>query len=947
MTQRITHGNNKGAHVRRHLKKTSKKKQSRDTAAAAAVAITDPSIASSSTSASTFSGTTGNNFSVSETVLTMMRPRAVTFTVQGLKPNTRYYPFFDDVFVGDYCTTADTPTLTSDGKIQSVDQTIMTDTLGVVVGNFYIPAGTFSTGSHSFRLVDNIRVNGGAVSAEPLYGSAEASYEASGVLKQQQTQVTPDTSTTLDTVSQDAVTPVVVPLQVTKPPVVECETWYFQYQTAQTQVKYFTVTNHNPTPSTDPKPQAGSSIESGSVKFISTTSRPHNNSGHLIYDHKYQYVETSKNRGTMRQEWIGVGPISDPDTEIMDLTNFRPTGILDSTSVKITKGWTRVGKSACPVVYGLRTPTRSDPLAQSFFVDGNTYPAGMFVTAIGVYFRTVDQSTPVTLELRTMSNGLPGSDILPGGVALIPGYAASESIDASMSTVFRFDQPVFLSPSTDYCFVLKSTSLGYNVWCSRVGETDVNDGKIIDSQPFVGTLFKSENDVTWSPDQYEDVRFDLYKADFNNAVEGDLIFRPHQNTSNSQYFSTAQNLPLSFISTTKDSKVVKLRIPMHNLIDNDKILIEGIVAPSPADGYNNIRASQLNATHTVTVLNEDEVTITVTGAESANKTGSLQVQDKYSLLSNVPSLMPTLVPLTAAPAAIQEGINSPSTVQTAELVVQQPIPPVYVSNNTFTVYHNIQVNEVMIDYMGTEFPEAEVVEWVRLATGVSTAGAEIPYQAGEQVELQRGGEFHSYDEPHLIATALNEVENQSTLGGVTSAEINLLLRSGSKDVSPVVDVDGMSLTIRSYKIDNQGGEIGALVTENDFNDPTQNSEVLSGEGNAAAKYKSPINVLDTAYDSMSIFVTANCPAPAAMDVYIRTSTDSVTHIDRNWQWVPVNGVFGTAFVQSSDKYVTNEWFFQHNANEPFTVYDVKIVMRSTNNSVVPKIYGIRTIADNV
>lgn len=881
-----------------------------------------------------------------------MRAKAITFSAQGLKPNTQYYPFFNDVFVGSYCSTANTPTIQSNGTVAEAQRTLKTDTLGNLIGNFYLPSNTFVAGAHTFKLVDNVRTSSGATVADPLYGAAEAIYEANGVLKQQQTQVTQNVINTVTTVTP--VTPAVVPgggVTVLPPPVVTCETWYFEYLVSRTSSKFFTVTTSSSTPPVDPKPSSGSIANIvGTATYVSTTARA------KLFDHTFR-VNITSSSSTFRQEWVGPA-VTNIATDLPSLTNFRPSGIEAIALISIRKGWTKVGTVACPVTFGLKTPKRVDPLAQSFFVDAASYPNGMFITSVGVYFRTVDQSTPVLLELRDMTNGLPGSNILPGGSVVVPGYTASSSIDASISTVFRFDHPIFLQPSTDYCFVLKSTSMGYNTWCSRVGEVDITTGKVIDTQPFSGTLFKSENDVTWIPDSYEDIKFDLFKADFNTTVTGNLIFRPQKNTTTNNYYSTAQSLPLSYISTTKGSKVVKLNIPMHSLQGGDKIFIEGIATPTPADGYNNIRATNLNGEHTVQVVDEDNVTITVGGAYNASRTGNLLVRDVYGLINNIPAVMPGELPLQVAVPSVPESNLSPSTVQTAIYNPIQPTPPVIVSSNTFNVYTNIQANEVMIDYLGTELANTNITERVSLASGQSTAGVEVPYAFEDYLEVQRNGDFFAFDKPRMLATPRNETLHATELASKPSGEVNIQLSSGNKDISPIIDTNGMSLTVRSYKIDNQNDEITDLITgfldtesplypktEADFNDPTQNSEITSGSGIASAKYKGPVNILQQAYNKMSLFVTANCPSPAVIDAYIRTSTDSETHTDLNWTWVPINGVFGTSFLNSSDNQTLNEWFFEYNTTEPFTVFDVKLVMRSANNSIVPKIYGVRTLAD--
>jgi len=441
-----------------------------------------------------------------------------------------------------------------------------------------------------------------------------------------------------------------------------------------------------------------------------------------------------------------------------------------------------------------------------------------------------------------MVNGLPGSNILPGGSVILPGYVTEQSFNASVPTIFRFDHPIFLKPSTDYCFVLKSTSMGYNAWCSRMGELDTITNEVISEQPFSGTLFKSENDVTWIPDSYEDIKFDLNIASFKTGFTSNLVFRPQKNSATNNYYNTSQTLPLSFITTIKDSKVVEIRLPMHSLKSGDKIYIEGIVTPIPENAFNNILASDLQGVFDVVVLDEDHVRITTTG-NNASRSGSIRTRDIFSLINNVPAVMPMEIQLIESEPFINEDTESPSTIQTARYGFIQPIPPGIVSDTSFTVYTNIPVNEVMIDYLGTEFDQTEIVERISLATGQSTAGVETPYAFVGFEEIQRDGTFYSFDEPRMIASPRNETLHSTELSANPSAVVNIQLKSNNKDISPIVDINGMSLMTRSYKIDNQNNEISELLeslsaAEEDFNDPLQNSEVLPGKGKASAKYKS-------------------------------------------------------------------------------------------------------------
>ena len=61
--------------------------------------------------------------------------------------------------------------------------------------------------------------------------------------------------------------------------------------------------------------------------------------------------------------------------------------------------------------------------------------------------------------------------------------------------------------------VLKS-SLKYKVFISRIGENDLITDEFVSNQPTLGSLFKSQNASTWEPSQWEDLKFNLNRANF-------------------------------------------------------------------------------------------------------------------------------------------------------------------------------------------------------------------------------------------------------------------------------------------------------------------------------------------------------------------------------------------------------------------------------------------------
>ena len=167
------------------------------------------------------------------------------------------------------------------------------------------------------------------------------------------------------------------------------------------------------------------------------------------------------------------------------------------------------------VVQTTRTETRQlgwyDPLAQSFIVEEE---GGMFISAVEIFFNTKDSNIPISMQIRTMENGYPTKTILPlSDVTLTPDQVEI-SETAAVPTKFTFRSPVYIKASVEYCFVLLSDSNEYKVWISRMGDVDVSGTRTISEQPYAGVLFKSQNASTWTADQYEDLKFTIYRAEF-------------------------------------------------------------------------------------------------------------------------------------------------------------------------------------------------------------------------------------------------------------------------------------------------------------------------------------------------------------------------------------------------------------------------------------------------
>jgi len=186
-----------------------------------------------------------------------------------------------------------------------------------------------------------------------------------------------------------------------------------------------------------------------------------------------------------------------------------------------------------------------DPLAQTFRVDETS---GVFITSVDVFMRDKDEELPLTLQVRTVETGLPTSKILPFSVVVKDPSEVNVSEDASIPTTFTFDSPVYLTGEHEYALVLVTPAENYNCWISRMGEVDISTANLpdeqqvlISQQPYLGSLFKSQNGTTWDPSQYEDMKFTIRKAVFNTSPSVGRFFNSDLSTGNDEVPTLALN----------------------------------------------------------------------------------------------------------------------------------------------------------------------------------------------------------------------------------------------------------------------------------------------------------------------------------------------------------------------------------------------------------------------
>lgn len=167
------------------------------------------------------------------------------------------------------------------------------------------------------------------------------------------------------------------------------------------------------------------------------------------------------------------------------------------------------------------------PIAQSFYISEVDYPKGIFVPYIDLFFATKG-TLPVEIQIRPIVNGYPDAkNIVPGAVALCQAQevrvtGAPDASNPLSYTRFTFNSPVYLFPGFEYAIVVSSNDYDYEIFISELGEKVLGTDRIVSEQPFLGSLFKSQNGSTYSSLQTEDLMFVVHKCEF--VSDGQIEF---------------------------------------------------------------------------------------------------------------------------------------------------------------------------------------------------------------------------------------------------------------------------------------------------------------------------------------------------------------------------------------------------------------------------------------
>lgn len=924
---------------------------------------------------------------LSTAAIPYIRSRNVLVQVRGLKPNTRFYPFFDDVDVSAYCTPAAKMSYTVGsgtfdhetnvgGLSSDVERRINGDTqvclnrgdvikgqtsgaTAVVVGKEYNP----DTGVRSLFLAN---IKGTFNSSETIVGNVSG---ATGTVS----------SLTLASVGGNIVS-----------------------NFSGDVVLLFNIPNTE------------------AVRF-----RTGNREFKLVDTNQAQGEFTSRGRALYRAQGVletrqqTVNAVRNAEI-ITEPTADNRVIVQTSSRVVADTGWW-------------------DPLAQTFLVQNK---GGAFLSKIDIFFASKDSKIPVNLELREVVNGYPGKLVLPFSkvsikpeqVNLSNNYVTVDGVQVpkyDTPTTFTFPSPVYVQDNAEYAIVLSSDSNNYKVWISQVGDQIPGSSRTISEQPYMGVFFKSQNASTWTADQMQDLKFTVYRAKFDTSSISDIEF-----VNDSVPY---QNLDYDPLEIRSGSTKIRVWQKDHGMPAGSRVIITdldtnrltGVSGTGTVTASTSTTALTGSGTSFTTQLSAGSVIYTTAGvyvgkvASVTSNTAAVLSANAAVALSAGSSFKYT-APVYGVPTTDIYTTHIISDVDTDSYcvtVASTPTSTGYGGGNTMRATRNYQYDSVQPIMQLQTFSETVTTVGLKGTSGKSVdSSTQVAYIPESDFTAVLPNENNSFYAPKVIASEINET---NAMSGAKSVTLNVTMQSSNDSLSPILDTQRTSLIVVNNKVNspteanvnvgvldentlvsanttiafsgntltstnatvrdilktvtvgkymtisgsvsalNDGtflitgqtddGTTGTITLDRTFTTQAAGSSItlkqremfvddIAPVGSTTySKYVTKKVNLSNASTYLRVRFAASIPAEAAVDVYYKVATVGGNIPFESLSYTKLESDSPIVYVQNgSNKFV--DMTFSTSDLAAFDSVQVKLVMKSTNTSAVPRVKDLRVIA---
>ena len=362
---------------------------------------------------------------------------------------------------------------------------------------------------------------------------------------------------------------------------------------------------------------------------------------------------------------------------------------------------------------------------------------------------------PPSVVVKGVGNGAGGCEIETfidiDSPAVSMGVAIDEVgvTESTTPTHFAFDYPVYLQNDTEYALTAETDSVDYEMWASRLGETDISTSTTITTQPSLGSVYRSQNVDNWTEDIFEDLKFKVYRAEFDITRPAELLLK-----NKSLGYELLDSNPFETnagASTAATAKLFKNNNSVLKVHHRDNGFETG------GDSYVFYRDAKETGGITADILNNTLFQVTNSGIDTYNITSTSK----------------------AAGNTIGGGdVTYASYNRKFETLYPQ------VSYLTFT---------------GTKLES-----WVKTTNVIPVDSTTTNYTSYSQTDYEKTflNESHYFTNQKFIASKINE-----TMNNVSNSLIyKMWLSSTVSHLSPIVDLSTSSVITSSNRVENASGQ---------------------------------------------------------------------------------------------------------------------------------------------
>jgi hypothetical protein len=555
-----------------------------------------------------------------------------------------------------------------------------------------------------------------------------------------------------------------------------------------------------------------------------------------------------------------------------------------------------------------------DPTAQSFEV---LDPNGITLTRVRLFFAekpsAEDIQHGVSIAITEAPAGkpdrtrrVPGSlvNLIPSQVRTLAESGATIGDMLSTGTDFVFDEPIFLQGNgANYAIIIRSKSMKYKLYISQVkefllGSTDT----LIQQQPTLGSLFVSQNTDVWEPRGEQDLAFVFYRAEFETKGTVQLAnrkLRPMKLVANP--IMTDENDD----SDGSGNATVTVFAEGHGLRKGDKTRIFGLTSST---SYNGIQGSEIMS-------------------EGANKaavtTNLLEVQGVDA----------TSIRVKVRGKSNANGRTGGGTVTMLQHLPFEQIRPdfdiVQPETTNYTFSAKMYDNSPLSDSDGTRFVRDTNFTLMKNKTRLDLDKEYCIFNTFEE------------ETENNFVNPLDANDKFKSFAG------QLVLTTADTRVSPILDMESSDLKLTHNVIDNNDEFIDEEFIFSDELDNRYNEldeENILG-GTVAAKHVCiPIDLAQSS-QGISVKMGVNRPPDTGIGLYYRTCNKDQNIKNVSWNYISPEGDMPAD--TNKNNFREYQFVIGDNPVQPLTRFDrfqLKIVFSSLTAAKVPVIKSLRVIA---